>query len=185
AREQRRDTLKQKIFEPRTPAVAPEVLEGRNDAGGGERVPLPRHARERIKANRIVGVGDIEVAHLMRPARRQGINNGLRQVAMRIEDGDPVAGINIVHGEIEENGALAGPGLADNKHVALALFGRERDAAAGRRARNDRGVALHKAGTAPRAKHPVRNGVPAVDPRELATWSSPTMGPRAVRGGPP
>ena len=88
-REQRGHAIEQKMLKPRPPALGPQVLEGRDDAGGGQRVAFRRNARQRIEAHRKLGVGDIEIAHLVRPLRRQGVDNGFGQVAMRVDDGRP------------------------------------------------------------------------------------------------
>lgn len=54
----------------------------------------------------------------------------LRQVAVRIQEGDAGAGREVLADEIEQEGTLAGAGLADDVQVPAALFRVERDEAA-------------------------------------------------------
>ena len=89
-RQQCGDTVEQKVLQPRPPALRPQVLEGRDDAGGGQRVAFRRNARQRIEADRKLRVGNVEVADLVRPLGRQGVDNGFGQVAMRVDNANPL-----------------------------------------------------------------------------------------------
>ena len=132
---------------------------------------------KRVEADRIVRVGHIEVAHLVCPLGRDGIDNRFRQVAVRVDDGDPFPADDVVHGQVEQDGAFARAGFADNIEVALALLARERYTAADRGRCDDGWLRLHKSGAASGAKRFARGGA-------LAT-GRPTCCGVAVGGGPP
>jgi len=79
-----RTPLNKKCLQPGSPAVAPQVLEGKDDARGGECRRLGGTRASGFEADRVVHVGDIEVADLVgcdgvvwrrvwpRPSRREG-----------------------------------------------------------------------------------------------------------------
>ena len=51
---------------------------------------------------------------------------GIRgEVAVRGDDGDALTGEDVVHGEVEQERAFAGAGLADDPDVALAFLARK------------------------------------------------------------
>ena len=66
-------------------------------------------------------MGDIEIAHVMCAARRQCIDDSVGKVVTRIDHGNPVAGIDVVHGQVEQHGTLARVGFTDDVEVPLAL----------------------------------------------------------------
>ena len=80
------------MLKARSPTVAPQILECRDYTGGGKRMALPRHACERVEADRIFRVGHIEVAHLVCSLRRNGVDDRFGKVAVRVNDGDPFPG---------------------------------------------------------------------------------------------
>ena len=106
-----RDTVEEEMFKTWSPGIIPQMPERRNDARRGERVPVCWHAGERVEADRKFRVGDIEIAHVMCAARRQCIDDSVGKVVMRIDHGNPVAGIDVVHGQVEQHGALPEPDL--------------------------------------------------------------------------
>ena len=110
------------------------MLERRDDAGGGERAALGRDPGRRIEADRILGLAGVEVAHVIDARARDGVENVLGEVAVRIDDGDALARVDVAHGEIEQERAFARAGFADDVDVALALLAREDNTA--RRARS-------------------------------------------------
>ena len=149
ARDERGDAVKEEMFEARPPAVGPEVLERRDDAGSGERAPLRRNLGRGVEADRVLGLAGVEVAHLVDARARDGVENILGEVAVRVDDGDSLARIDVAHGEVEEERALARAGFADDPDVALALLAREDDTAAVRGRRNWKRLCLHTVAPAP------------------------------------
>ena len=71
ARDERGDAVKEEVFEAGPPAVGPEVLERRDDAGSGERAPLRRNLGRGIEADGILGLAGVEVAHLVDAGARE------------------------------------------------------------------------------------------------------------------
>ena len=143
ARDERGDAVKEEVFEARPPAVGPEVLERGDDAGGGERPALGRDPCRGIEADGMLGLARVEVAHVVDARARDGVENVHGEVAVRVDDGDALARIDVAHGEIEKERALAGAGFADDVDVALALLARKDNAAAVRGRRNWKRLWLH------------------------------------------
>ena len=75
ARDERGNAVKEEMFETRSPAVGPKVLEGRDDAGGGERPALGRDPGGRIGADGILGLAGVEIAHLVDARARDGVED--------------------------------------------------------------------------------------------------------------
>ena len=71
------------------------------------------------------------------------VGDGLRKIAMRVDDGDAMPRHDVEHGEIEEHGALAAAGLADDVDVPRAFFRREAKRLAARIRRDMQGVVFH------------------------------------------
>jgi len=149
ARDERRDAVEKEVFEARSPAVRPEVLERRDDAGSGERAPLRRYLGRGIEADRVLGLAGVEVAHVVDPRARDGVKNVLGEVAVRIDDGDSLARIDVAHCEIEEKRALARAGFPDDPNVAFALLARKDNTTAVRGCRNWKKLCLHTVAPAP------------------------------------
>lgn len=74
---------------------------------------LGRNIRQRIKANRSFGVGRVEVANRVGAGGRDAIRDRLSEIAVRVDDGDALPRIDVVHGEVKQGGALARARLAD------------------------------------------------------------------------
>ena len=102
-------------------------MNARDDAGGSERAALRRDPGRRIEADGILRLAGVEVAHLIDARARDGVEDVLGEVAVRIDDGDAFACINVAHCEVEEKRALARAGFADDPDVALTLLAREDD----------------------------------------------------------
>ena len=81
----------------------------------------------RIEADGILRLAGVEVAHLVDARVWDRVEDVLGEVAVRIDDGDAFARINVAHGEVEEKRALARAGFADDPNVALTLLTREDD----------------------------------------------------------
>src|ERR1700722_8377622 len=129
ARNKRRDTMEKEMLKARSPAVGPKVLERGDNAGGGQRPALGRNPGRGIESDRILGLAGVEVAHVINTPARDSIENVGCEIAVRIDDRDAFSRIDVVHGEIEQEGALARAGLADNPDVALTLLARKNNAA--------------------------------------------------------
>ena len=81
--------------------------------------------------------------------RGNSIENVLGEVAVRIDDRNAFARIDVAHGEIEKERALARAGFPDDPDVALPLVARKDNAAAVRGRRNWKRLCLHIVAPAP------------------------------------
>ena len=84
-----------------------------------------------IEADRPLRLARVEIAHVVDARARDGVEDVVREVAVRIDDGDALAGIDVAHGEIEEERRFAAARFADDVDVALALLARKDNASAG------------------------------------------------------
>ena len=119
------------------------MLERRDDAGSGKRPALGRDPGRGIEADRIFGLASVEVAHVINAPARDGVENVLGKIAMRIDDRHALSCTDVAHGEIEQERALARAGLADDPDVALTLLARKNNAATVRSRRNRKRLCLH------------------------------------------
>ena len=78
-----------------------------------------RNRCERIESDRLCGVADIEIAHVVRAAARDAVDDALGEVAVRVDDRDALARLDIGHRDIEEGRRLPRPALPDDVDVAL------------------------------------------------------------------
>src|SRR5580700_6685210 len=124
------------MLKARSPAVGPQVLERRDDAGGSQRPALGRDPGRGIEADRIFGLAGVEVAHIINALAGDGVEDVCGEIAVRVDDRHSLPCADVVHGEIEQERALARTGLADNPDVALALLAYKNNAAAVRSCRN-------------------------------------------------
>ena len=58
-------------------------------------MPPGRHAGKGIELRRKIPIGDVEVANLVDPVGRNGINNGVGKTPVGIEDGNALASVKI------------------------------------------------------------------------------------------
>ncbi len=95
------------------------MLERRDDTGSGKGMPRARHVRQRIEADRMLRVGNIEIANVMHAAARHGVDNRVGKIPMGIDDAYPLPRMDVVHGEIEKKRRFSASGLADDIDVPL------------------------------------------------------------------
>jgi len=163
------------VLKPRSPALGtPQVLERGDDAGGGKRLALPRHPSYWIEADRVLHVGHIEVAHLVCSLRWDGVDDRLGKVAVRVDDRNSLPRHDVVHGQVEQDGAFARAGLADDIQVPLAFLAREHYPAADGVSCNDGWFRLHKSGAASGAKRSAIGGALATCHPALWSWQEVT-----------
>jgi len=125
--EQRAHRIGENVIEPWPPAVRPHMPEGGHHAVGDDGLEIVRHAREGIEADRPLEVGRVEVDEVIRARAGNMRERSLGQVAMRIEQRQALAGDEVLPDQIEEEGAFAGAGLADDVKMATAFLRIEHD----------------------------------------------------------
>jgi hypothetical protein len=113
------------VLQSRPPQIRPQVFEGGHDAGSGKRSPLGRDPRRGIEADRPLAVGHVEIAYVVDARARDGVEDVERQVAVRVDHGDPLPCHDVAHGEVEEERRFAAAGFADDVKVAGTLVARE------------------------------------------------------------
>src|SRR5207249_12019180 len=75
---------------------------------------LPAVYLEQVPGDRVVVVVRAEIHHVFRPPARDRAEHFLRKRPVRIDHANTTAGVNILVDEIEEEGALAHAGFADD-----------------------------------------------------------------------
>jgi hypothetical protein len=107
ARNERRDAMKKEVLKARAPAVGPQMLERGDNAGSGQRPALGRDSGRGVEADRLLGLAGVEVTHVINASAWDGVENVCGKIAVRVNDGDAFSRIDVVHGEIEQERALA------------------------------------------------------------------------------
>ena len=125
--EQRAHRIGQDVIEPRPPALRPDMPEGGDDAIGHDRLQLLGHSGEGIEADRPRAVGRVHIDEIVRAVSRHMEQHGFGEIAMRIEQGEPGAGSEVLRDQVQQQRRFAGAGLADNVEVAPPLFRGEHD----------------------------------------------------------
>src|SRR4029077_14229931 len=118
------------MLKPRSPAVGPQMLERRDDAGCRQSPALGRDPGGGIEAGRKLHLARVEVAYVVDPRARDRIEDVVAKIAVRIDDGDALTGVDVAEREIKEERRFARSGFADNVDVALALLARKDNASA-------------------------------------------------------
>ena len=125
--EQGAHRIGENVIEPWPPAVRPDMPEGGHHAVGDDRLEIVRHAREGIEADRPLKVGGVEVDEIIRARAGDMRERGFGEVAMRIEESQALAGDEVLPDQIEQEGAFAGAGLADDVEMTAAFLRIEHD----------------------------------------------------------
>jgi hypothetical protein len=73
------------------------VAKGRYDARGRERLPVRGDPRQRVEPDWARRIRGIQIAHVIRALRRQGVENGFREIAVRVDDAHALTAGDIVH----------------------------------------------------------------------------------------
>ena len=119
--DERRDGVRQDVLEAGPPAVRPDRLEGGDDTRDGQVAVLGRVVGEDVEADRISEVGGVEVADVIDARAGDVVEEALGEVAVRVEEGDALAGGDVLQDQVLEEGRLAGAGLADRVEVLPAI----------------------------------------------------------------
>ena len=101
--------------------------EGGHDAVGNDGLEIVRYARQGIEADRPLKIGGVEVDEIIRARAGDMREGSFGQVAMRIEERQALAGDKVLPNQIEQEGALAGAGLADDVKMTAAFLRIEHD----------------------------------------------------------
>jgi hypothetical protein len=101
------------------PAVGPDMPEGGDDTIGHDRLQVLGNRREGIEADRPRAVGTVYVDEIVRAPSRHMQQHGLGKIAVRIEQGEPGAGSEVLRDQIQQQCRFAGAGLADNVEVTV------------------------------------------------------------------
>lgn len=84
-------------------------------------------ACQQIEAGRVRQIGGIEPDEIIPTAARKQAHRGFGQIAMRIEEGQPATGCEILRDQIEQQRRFPGPRLADDVEMAGPCIGRQED----------------------------------------------------------
>jgi hypothetical protein len=74
---------------------------------------LPGNGFEKIEADRVIPIGRIEIDDIVGTPGRNMVKEVLGKIAMRIDDADPAAGLEVLDDEILQERGLARPCLSE------------------------------------------------------------------------
>ena len=97
------------------------MLERGNDALGDDRAVIRGHAIKNVVADRPRQVGGVEIDELMSATARDQGERPLGKIAMGIKQRDAAPHRKVLAEQVEERGALAGPGLTDDVKMPAAV----------------------------------------------------------------
>lgn len=111
--QQRQQRVAQDVLHARTPGIGPLLLQGVDEPRGNQRPELARHPGQGI-----VAIGAAGIRHVPDQRRLRARPRDLFcQIAMRIQQTEPVALPEILAHEVVQECRLAGPGLAEDVNV--------------------------------------------------------------------
>ena len=87
---QSHEDVAQDVLHADAPGVGPHLLEHLHESGGGEGDPILTHMAQRVVAERLRGVGCVEVDRVRSGADRGG-SNVLNQIAMGVDEGKSIS----------------------------------------------------------------------------------------------
>ena len=109
------------MFHARPPGIGPDLLEDLENAGGRKRALLGYHAFQGVEAEWVPDIRDVEVDQIGWARGFRGREYSFDEVAMGVEDGEPVAGHDVLPDHGFQERALARAGLADDVHRSPAV----------------------------------------------------------------
>jgi len=66
-----------------------------------------RGVSQQVEADWMFCVGGVEICHILNPPPGNAVKEFIRQIAMRVNDCDAVAGFNVLEDQIAEQGRFA------------------------------------------------------------------------------
>ena len=110
------------MYSRRGPQLSAQIaLKAADDARDGQVAVLGRVVGEDVEADRMSEVGGVEVADVIDARAGDAVEEALGEVAVRVEEGNPLAGLDVLQDQVLEEGRLAGAGLADGVEVLPAI----------------------------------------------------------------
>ena len=67
------------------------MFESRRDVGRDQRPPIERHPLKWVEGDRVREISGVEVDNVIGARRRYGVGHVARQIAVRIEQGEPAS----------------------------------------------------------------------------------------------
>ena len=101
------DAVMQNVGHPGTPRITPNRLEGIHDAGGDKGAVVGWDVGERIEGNGKVEITRVEVNQMICPMGRQVMQEFLREVTMGIDNGNPVALLDVLEDEVPQQSGFS------------------------------------------------------------------------------
>ncbi len=96
------------MFKPGAPGLAIKFFKDRDNPRGNQFALGFALGFDDIDGVNIFGVGGVKVATIVDPGRGDVVEHGLRQVAMRINDGHTPALSDVVDGHVGDEGGFTG-----------------------------------------------------------------------------
>ena len=105
--EERKERVAKDMLHPDAPGLRPHFLEHLEEAGRGKRALFGRDALQRVVSKRLSGIRDVEKNHVAFAVLRNARHDALDQVAVRIDEHEPLAGFDIGEDEPLEQGRFS------------------------------------------------------------------------------
>ena len=105
--EERKERVPENVLHPDTPGLRPHFLENLEEARRGKRALFGRNALQWVVPKGLSGIRHVEKNHIAFPVLRNARHDALDQVAVRIDEHEPLAGFDIGEDEPLEQGRFA------------------------------------------------------------------------------
>jgi hypothetical protein len=101
------------VFQTRPPEFRPDRFEHTHHARRDQMPFIRRDGTEQIEADWMFHVGRVEIRHILNAMAGHVVQQVIRQIAVRINDGDAMPGFNVLQNQIAEQGGFARPAFPD------------------------------------------------------------------------
>ena len=107
----------QKVFEPRSPRVAPEMLESADQTRSVKKIAFLRHRMNEIQSYRELGIRRVKIYNMVSAPRGNALKDFLCQISMRVDEADSASCFDVLENQIAKEGALSRSGFSDGVKV--------------------------------------------------------------------
>ena len=85
--------------------------------------PVGRHVGQKVPPDRVLEIRRVEVDDVLRPSPWDELKQLRGEVAVRVDEANAMAGVDVLHQKVPKKRGLAGAGFADHVDVVAAVGG--------------------------------------------------------------